>query len=72
MHFYLLYTFTSFACRRSANKNAPTLRLGHWFVELEGLILFPIWVNLTNNALCIRKGYIIIFFTHIQALLASA
>ena len=41
------------------------------FVELEGLILFPVLVNHTNNALCIRKVCIFICRTPLQALLVG-
>ncbi len=27
------------------------------FVQLEGLILFPVWVNHTNNATSLRLGH---------------
>jgi hypothetical protein len=44
---------------------------GIGLVELEGLILFPVWVNHTNNALCIRKGCIFICGTPLQGLLVG-
>lgn len=41
------------------------------FVELEGLILFPVLVNHTNNALCISKVCIFICRTPLQAMLVG-